>query len=357
MKRIAIGILVIAMAVGAVSCVFRKQIALRLMERVVTANIESPLIDELPDGLHVLLCGAGSPLADAERSGPCVAVIAGEKLFIFDSGSGSSRVLARARIPQGRVDALFLTHFHSDHIDGIGELMLQRWAGGGRPTPLPIYGGPGVEQVVDGFNLAYTPDVGYRVAHHGEQTMPRSGAGAVAKPFVVPPPGIPQQVYSDADTKIVAFRVEHPPIEPAVGYRIDYKGRSVVISGDTNKSSNVEKFAEGVDLLVHEALSRELVAVLNRGAESAGNQRLVKITADILDYHASPIEAAEIARDAKVGALLYYHIVPPLPLAPLEDVFLEGVSDVYDGPVIVGIDGTLVRMPADGDATEFDEVL
>ena len=357
LTRVATGFLLVALTLAIATCAFRKSIALRLMEGVVTRNMESSLLDEVEDGMHVVLCGAGSPLPDAERSGPCVAIIAGGKLYVVDSGSGSSRILARARLPQGKVEALLLTHFHSDHIDGIGELMLQRWAGGGNSEPLPVYGPPGVEKVVAGFNKAYEHDFGYRIAHHGEDIVPRSGAGARAMPFPLPQDGVAKPVLQQGDFKVSVFQVDHAPVEPAVGYRLDYKDRSVVISGDTKKSANLQRFAEDVDLLVHEALSPELVQVIARAAEAAGRNRVQKISQDILDYHTTPIEVAEIARDANVAGVLFYHIVPPLPLAPLKSIFLEGVDDVYDGPVSLGQDGVIIKLPAGSDVIEEDNLL
>jgi ribonuclease Z len=156
---------------------------------------------------------------------------------------------------------------------------------------------------------------------------------------------------------ITAFVVDHSPVRPAVGYRFDFRGRSVVVSGDTKKNTNLQRFAAGVDLLVHEALNPQLVGLLNRGAERAGRPRLVKITHDILDYHTTPVEAAQIARDAGVGYLLYNHIVPPLPLPSMEEIFLDGVAETWSGPVSVGRDGTLVRLPADSEVIELDELL
>ncbi len=356
-SRLATGFFILALLLGAATCTFRETIAMRLMEQVVTRNLQSTLLDELPDGLHVALCGAGSPLPDAERSGPCVAVIAGGKLYIVDSGSGASRVLARSRLPQGRIEAVFLTHFHSDHIDGLGELMLQRWVGGANHQPLPVYGPPGVERVVAGFNEAYAHDFAYRVAHHGEQTVPRSGAGARANPFALPADTDTVSVLLSGELEVRAFLVDHAPVKPAVGYRFDYEGRSTVISGDTQKSANLQRIADGVDLLVHEALSAELVALMNRSAKAAGVANVEKITADIPDYHTTPVEAAEIARDAKVGRLLFYHIVPPLPLSPLRSVFLEGVDDIYDGPFSIAIDGTLIEMPVGSNDSEEKEIL
>lgn len=352
MKRLLLMVLLATAVVGAVLYAFRTTLTMRLMSRVLTANFESDLVQELPDGLHVALCGAGSPLPDPDRSGPCTAVVAGEQLFIVDAGAGSSRVLSRMRIPQDRIDAIFLTHFHSDHIDGLGELLMQRWANGGSATPVPLHGPRGVEQVARGFAAAYRLDDGYRIAHHGEAVMPASGAGARARPFAPPPDGEGEVLLERAGVKITAFRVDHAPVEPAVGYRFDYGGRSVVLSGDTRRSTNLEAFARDVDLLVHEALSPRLVARISEAAETAGNQRIAKIARDILDYHTTPVEAARSARAAGVGHLLYNHIVPPLLLPPMVELFVEGVDEVYSGPVTVGRDGLLVQMPAGSDAIE-----
>jgi ribonuclease Z len=286
-----------------------------------------------------------------------VAVVAAGKLYVVDSGSGSSRSLARMRMPQGRVEAIFLTHFHSDHIDGLGELMLQRWVNGANESPVPVYGPRGVEEVVEALNRAYAPDATYRVAHHGEQVAPRSGAGGVARPFAAPADGEGRVVLEADGLRVTAFRADHPPIEPAVGYRFDYAGRSLLLSGDTRKSANVRSFAEGVDLLVHEALSPALVALIERAAAGAGRANIEKIAADIVDYHTTPVEAAEIARDAGAGHLLYYHVVPPLPLPPLEALFLEGVGEVYAGPVTLGRDGTLLSLPAGSDVIDERDLL
>jgi len=357
MKRILLGLLLVVLVLGAVGYAFRTAIVLRLMERTIASNVATDLLRELPDGLHVGLCGAGSPLPDPARSGPCTAVMAGGRLFLVDVGSGASRVLSRMRIPQGRVEGIFLTHFHSDHIDGLGALLLQRWANGTTTAPAPVWGPEGVERVVDGFNLAYASDYQYRVAHHGEAIVPPSGAGAVARAFAAPAAGEGTVLIDEDGLKVTAFRVDHAPVAPAVGYRFDYGGRSVVVSGDTRKSSNLQHFAQGVDLLIHEALAPEMVALITRGAEAAGRDNLATITRDIVGYHTSPVEAAEIARDAGVGHLLYNHIVPPLLIAPLEDLFVEGVGDVYDGPLTIGRDGTLVEMDAGRDTIEVTELL
>jgi ribonuclease Z len=357
MKRALVVVAVVLLIVAGVGYAMRAKIVTRLMGRVVTQNMQTNLLDEFGDGLHVVLCGAGSPLPDPARSGPCTAIIAGEHLYIVDAGSGSSRAMSFMRLPQGEIDGILLTHFHSDHIDGLGEMLLQRWANGGHTTPVHLYGPHGVEAVAAGLDMAYANSRKARVAHHGEAIVPSSGAGTTPVPFPVPEEGEGLVVVWASGLQITAFRVDHAPVRPAVGYRFDYKGRSVVVSGDTVKSPTVERFAQGADVLVHEALSSELTAVITEGAERAGRKRLAKITRDILDYHTSPVEAAEIARDAGVGFLLFTHIVPPLLLAPMEEMFVEGVSETFSGPVAVGRDGTVVSLPAGTDEITVRELL
>ena len=298
--------------------------------------------------------GHGGPrLPDAERSGPCVAVVARSELFVVDAGSSAARNLQAVGRPAGEVVGVLLTHFHSDHIDGLGELQLQRWATGDHPSPLPLYGPPGVEEIAAGFNQAYRLDVTYRVAHHGAETMPPQSAGFVARPFQVPTPGNEVVVRDSGDLKISAFRVQHAPIDPAVGYRFDYKGRSAVITGDTIQSAEIERMSQGADVLFHEALAPAMVQIMADAAAQAGNAKRNKIMNDILDYHASPVDAAESAQKAKVGALVLYHVVPPLILPGMQTAFARGVSDAYDGDFYVGRDGLNVSLPAGSDAIEI----
>ena len=336
----------LALALAAVAAyAFREPLSLAVASKVALKRIATDALTGLPDGLHVGLCGAGSPFPDDKRSGPCTLVVAGKHLFVFDAGSGSVRNIAKMGFVHGRIEAIFLTHFHSDHIDGLGELMLQRWVSTGNAVPVPVYGPAGVDTVVDGLMQAYEQDRGYRVAHHGAATVPPGGFGGAPRPFDTGAEGR-VVVLKDADLEIVAFPVDHEPVHPAVGYRISYKGRSAVLSGDTRKTQSVQREAAGVDLLVHEALSGPMVAVLGEAAGQAGRPKLQKIFADIVGYHSSPEEAAEIARDAKVGYLLLNHIAPPLPLPGMEKAFLGKAPEIYGGPIRVGADGDFVSLPA-----------
>ncbi|MAG33701.1 MAG: hypothetical protein CL908_22715 [Deltaproteobacteria bacterium] len=346
---IVLGVLAVVVSLG---YSFRGPIAIQIMRVAVPRLIMADPIAELPDGLHLTLCGAGSPLPDPKRSGPCVGIVAGGTLFVVDSGGGSARNLARMGLPPADVEAVFLTHFHSDHIDGLGELALQRWIGRNGAEPLPLFGPEGVERIAAGFSEAYQLDVGYRISHHGEDVLPPTGAGFEARPFPTPTAGSPVVVWDRDGVRVTSFRVDHAPIDPAVGYRFDYAGRSLVISGDTIKTPELERISQGVDLLVHEALAAQLVSIITEAAREAGDTPRAKMTRDILDYHATPIDAAETAAAADVGHLLYYHVVPPLVLPGMAAAFLDGVDEVYSGDFTLGQDGTHITLPAGGTSIE-----
>lgn len=326
MKKLGMGLLVLVLLIVGVGMLLQEQIGERMFARAVGAAVTRDVIGDLPDGIHVALCGSGSPLPDLTRAGPCSAVIIDGKMFIVDIGGGAVRNLGLMGLNPGATEALLLTHFHSDHIDGMGELMLQRWAGGGRTSPLPVIAPEGVEPIVDGLNAAYAADVQYRVAHHGAATMSRTGAGGMAKPYTLSEGQEAMVVYDQDGIKITAFSVAHKPVLPAVGYRFDYGGRSVVFSGDTVKLPIVEKICNGCDLLVHEVLNADMVGTMEKAFERAGRKRLAKIMADIPDYHTTPVEAAETAKAARAKMLVLSHIVPALPLDYLDSYFLKGVA-------------------------------
>ncbi|MEQ9316321.1 MAG: MBL fold metallo-hydrolase, partial [Henriciella sp.] len=248
--------------------------------------------------------------------------------------------------PLGEIEAVFLTHFHSDHIDSLGELMLQRWANGGHAEPLSVIGPSGVEQVVRGFNLAYAQDSVYRVAHHGEDVVPPSGFGGDPVPFELNQSGESQTVYNVDGLRIVMFPVKHDPVFPAVGYRFEFGGRSVVLSGDTAFSERLIAEASGADLLVHEALNTDMVAAIGGQAEAAGLDRAAHIMDDIPSYHATPAEAARVAKEAGVDMLVLSHLVPAVPDRRLVPYFLKGTKEVWDGPIIVAEDGDVFSMRA-----------
>lgn len=324
----------------------RGAIALRVFEAGAARAVGRDATRALPDGLHAGFCGAGSPLPDPARNGPCLAIVAGDRLFVVDAGEGAAKGLARLGFPAGRVHAVLLTHFHSDHVDGLGALMLQRWVGGAATAPLPLFGPTGVETVADGFNAAYTTDAGYRTAHHGPTVAPPSGFGVAARPFAVPAPA--RVVFEEGGLKVTAFAVSHAPAEPAVGYRFDYRGRCITVSGDTAPDDRLMAAAKGCDLLVHEALQPRLTRVIGTAAGRAGQAGLAKIMADIEDYHTSPEQAAGLAARAGVKALALTHIVPALPFAALEPAFLGDARERFEGDLWIAADGEIVSLPAGG---------
>ncbi len=354
LKKGLVWLVGLALVLAGVFWIFQRQVGTALLQRVAHANVGRNIIPALPDGLHVALCGTGSPFPDPTRAGPCTAIIAGDRLFVVDAGEGAARNMGYMGLPLGKMEALLLTHFHSDHIDGLGPFMLQHWGMATATAPLPIYGPTGVEQVVDGFRAAYMLDYGYRVKHHSEKIMPSGGSGGRGMPFALPPVGQGDTVVvlDDKGLKITAFRVNHAPIEPAVGYRFDYKGRSVVISGDTTPTPSLVAAAQGADILVHEALQPTLVNILGAEFEAKNMGNLAHVMRDILNYHTTPEQAAAQANTAQVKQLVFNHIVPPLPVKLAYPAFVGDAAKFFGGPITVGEDGMLFTLPANASAID-----
>lgn len=344
MRRLLTVAVILLAVLAAAAWLARERLGEIVFARAVEATYGTDTTAGLDDGLHVILCGTGSPLPDPDRSGPCALVIAGKQVFLVDAGSGAGRRIGQIGVPLAKVEATFLTHFHSDHIDGLGEVLMLRWAGSGRTIPMPVYGPEGVEKVVSGFDAAYTADYGYRIAHHGADIMPRSGAGARA--VTIPVGQRPLTVFSRDGVRVQSFAVQHDPVEPALGYRFDYKGRSVVISGDTAPAAIVSRMCNGCDVLVHEVLNPDMVGKISATAKARGDLRIAKIMSDIPGYHSAPVAVARIASRGRARMLVFTHIVPRMPSRLLHPYFLRGVADAYSGRVVMGEDGLLVSLPA-----------
>lgn len=355
-RRIAWGALLALVLAGGIAWMFgQRAIGEALYAQAIRERAGSDPSAALPDGLHAYVCGTGSPLPDEHRAGPCIAVLAGKTGLVIDAGSGSVRKLGAMGFPMHHLEAAFLTHLHSDHIDGLGELMLQAWMAGGRGAPLPVHGPPGTAQVVDGFAAAYAIDKDLRIAHHGTQTARPAGFGGAAREFT------PEElgggvVYDEGGVTVRAFRVPHDPVEHAFAFRVDYKGRAVVISGDLMHHPPLADFARGADVLFHEALNPELVGQIGTAAAAAGNEGGAKIMADIPSYHATPEQAAQVAQAAGVRALVYYHMIPAPPLRLLEAAFLGDAAQHYGGQITVARDGLLVSLPANADSIAYDNL-
>lgn len=356
MKRIVlIAVALIALVIAGVFVFAQRPLAEFIFARAVEQRVGVDRTAELPDGLHVYVCGSGSPMGDATRAGPCLAVLAGERALVFDVGSGSVRNLGAMGFPFARMDAAFLTHLHSDHLDSLGELMLQGWIAGGRSDPLPIYGPPGTGEVVDGFMQAYRIDRGYRIAHHGTGVANPGGFGGEAREIDIAALSEGAVVYSDGELTVTVLSVDHAPIAPAYAFRIEYGGRAVVISGDTSAVPALAEFARGADVIFHDALNPEMVGQMQAALTARDQPRLAKIMADIPDYHASPREAAELAEQAGVATLVLYHMVPGPPSALIEPAFIGDAKDVFSGDLHLARDGMIVSLPKRGGDAEFQQ--
>jgi len=246
---------------------------------------------------------------------------------------------------------VFLTHLHSDHIADLPLVASKGWRYG-RTHPLHIYGPIGSEETLDGLNQGHHLDREYRYANIKEFAAPLDIAAPIGHDIGTPGPTEKKMVYQfDNGLKVFAFAVEHAPVEPAFGYRVEYKGRVVVISGDTKACENVARHAQGADLLIHEAFNKNLVnRMLALTADTPVTdknksiQMIRSLGKKVQTYHTSPVNAAEIASQAKVKKLVFTHIDPPL--GPFlirrlitQPFFLKEVTNVFDGEVVIAEDG------------------
>lgn len=328
-----------------------------LLDRIIRKNIDQSERADLfaDDALRLLVCGSSSPFPSDERARPCLAVIAGGKFYVVDTGPGSWNRMALLRMPGERIGGVLFTHFHSDHIGDLGEFNMQTWVAG-RAAPLKVYGPAGVERLVSGFSEAYALDSGYRVAHHGAGMLPLEQSRMEAHALALDAGGGLTPVLEQGGLKVSLFPVTHKPIEPAVGYRFDYKGRSLVISGDTIKDPNLIAAARGADLLAHEAQNQEMVARIEAAAQALGRPRMQKVMGDIPSYHTSPVEAAQAANEAGVETLLLYHLTPPPPNPVAEAVFLRGVAATRPEGVLLARDGMVIELPLSGGAARVHQL-
>jgi len=311
----------------------------QILETAVKRQMNQTRAGMLTDGnLHVVLVGSGGPMPNTERFSSSVAVMAGGEFILVDTGGGAARNALLQKLPLSGLSAVFLTHFHSDHIADLGEVNMNSWVTG-RKQRLEVYGPEGVEKVVEGFSLAYELDSKYRTAHHGEMVAPINASRPVAIHISPQDPEQAQLFFDRNGLKVYVFQLDHFPANPAVGYRFEYKGNVVVISGDTKKVSNLVKYAKNADIFICEALDAKTIHLGAQIAAEVNQPAIAKILSDIPDYHLTPVEAAEVSREAGVKKLVYYHIVPPVTNFILKRRYLDGVDDIFDGDIELGEDG------------------
>lgn len=290
---------------------------MRLLGTILLAAVSAfPQTAAKPD-LKVTLLGTGSPRPVMNRFGPSILVEAGDQKLIFDCGRGCIQRLYQLKVPLSAATALFLTHLHSDHIVGIPDLWLTGWIVG-RRTPLRVWGPAGTEQMMKHLEQAYEFDI--HIRRDVDEQIPDEGVVVEAKDI--------QQgvVYERGGVKVTAFTVDHGSVKPAFGYRVDYAGHSVVLSGDTRYSENLIKFAQGSDVLIHEVLAPNAFQALNTALTRRQMEK-------VMTHHTKTEEAATIFAKVKPKLAVYSHIVP----ANATDL-LADTRKSYSGPLEVGED-------------------
>ena len=302
------------------------------------------------DSLSALVCGSASPLGATDRAQTCIMVRAGDEIYIVDIGDGANRNLGRWRIPMNKVQAVLLTHLHSDHISDLADLHLATWIPN-RKSQLKVYGPQGVEFVTRGFEEAYQSDYFFRNEHHGDEVAPLHSVGF--EPITI---DLNEPIIIEKDgLKVTAFEVPHDPVKPALAFRFDYKGRSIVISGDTIYSDNLISYSKDADVLFHEALSMNIVSMMEDFTKRSGNDLLSKILFDVQDYHTDPVDAAKAANEAGVKHLIFYHLAPAPAIWLVEDMFVRGVNSIRDDWTLSD-DGTMVVLPVNSEEIKISTI-
>ena len=274
---------------------------------------------------RVTLLGTGVPTPRPDRFGPSTLVQAGDQTLLIDAGRGATIRLYQLGVPMGRVDALLLTHYHSDHTVGIPDFWLTGWLQSHyaqRTAPLRVIGPTGARTLMSNLEKAYAADIKIRIA---DEKLPPQGVALAVEEFAAD--GV---VYEKNGVKVTAFEVDHGDvIKPAYGYRIEYAGRVAVISGDTRYNQNVVKYAMGADLLVHE------VAIARRELLSDAHIRR------IMAHHTTAREAGMVFEQTKPKLAAYTHLVfltsPRVPRASIAELVAE-TRQTYPGPLEVGED-------------------
>lgn len=299
--------------------------------RFALAAVIAILVGSVPaaqsPALRVTLLGTGTPMPRADRLGPSTLVEAGPEKLLFDCGRGCAIRLLERGAPFRGV-RVFLTHLHSDHVTGLPDLWLTGWLGvpafhagnaAGNRSPLWVRGPAGTNQLMAGLRQAFGADITMR---SGQEHLPPLAADVADIE-----PGV---VFNNAGVRVTAFEVDHGEfLKPAFGYRVDYQGRSVVISGDTRYSENLVKHAMGADVIVHEVAMSSAALANSQGAR------------DILALHTSPQDAGRIFAATKPRLAVYTHFVVAGGVgaaAPTTADFLAATRETYSGPLEAGED-------------------
>jgi len=329
--------MILAAFIGIFAFINADKLVDRFIERQSEGSQQRLDLLEAP-GMSLITVGTAAPLP-GDRTQSCNAVFVNGQFLVFDLGRGAAGAIEKLRLPQQAVSAVFISHWHSDHYLDLPHFVNRSWMLG-RQSPLNVYGPNPIDSILGGLQSFLYQDQNHREAHHGAEILDKSVAGT--NPILVNVnDGSELMIYNNDGVTVTAFRVNHDPIDPSLGYKIEYKGRSIVFSGDTKKSDQVIKAAEGADILVHEAMQKDFIQRASALQEKQGNIRNATILKDIINYHSSPTEAAEVASAANVKKLILSHLAPT-PENPISRRFYtRGLDKIYNGPILLAEDGDL----------------
>jgi len=313
-----------------------------IVERIIEKRIFRVDQGALSDpGIHIIMAGTGTPNYDPIRNPTCVGLIAAGDFMLFDVGDGCTKTLDSMNMPVNKINTIFLTHYHSDHMNGLGQLVSYTWVQG-RKKKVHVYGPPGVNNVVNGFSLAAKEDIAIRANPGALFPLDPELAIAIPHEFSYPEDGKPIVVWEKNGVVVKAFKNDHEDVEISCGYRIEYKNRVVVLSGDTIKSDFVIQNAKNADILIHESFNPEMVQTAIKIYRNSGTPQGIWMAdhiSQVVKHHINTLEVAQVAKAAGVGKLVLYHVGPGIP-----DNFLikrqykKGMSDIYPGPIIISKD-------------------
>jgi ribonuclease Z len=288
--------------------------------------------------MRVILLGTqGGPTFSAQRLGISTLVLAGSERLLFDAGRGTTTGMARVGINPADVTKIFLTHLHSDHVISLPELLVSPWASQGRQVPLQVWGPGGTRAMMQKFQEALAFDI--HVRRDLDEKFPAEGVRVVATDIRE---GV---VYDSKGVKVTAFLVDHGPVKPAFGYRIDFRGHSVAISGDTAPTENLVRFVSGVDLLIHElGRFKGDPSLAGPPDELLPNSRQTRRQArTIADHHTDAVEVGRVLERVKPKLAVFSHYnADPQATLPL-------IRRNYAGSVEFGEDSMTIEV---GDRVE-----
>lgn len=287
-------------------------------------------------GMIVYTIGTSTPLP-GKRAQTCTAIFIDGKFFLFDIGYSSVAKLEQFGFPLDKIEALFITHWHSDHFMDLPYLINRSWQRG-RQQALHVYAPEGVDSILNGIREMLHIERQHRLNHHGAKIMNPELAGTVAHSISVPKRGS-QLAYSKDGIVITAFDVCHEPVSPDFGYTIEYKGKKIVLSGDTKKCEQVFKYAQGADMLIHEAMLLDMMQRASDIQSELGDHRNATILEDVIDYHTSPRQAAEIAEAAGVKKLVLNHLGPTPDNIVISRLYRKDIGNAFKGPIFLANDG------------------